>query len=65
MDIANAIDNYIYNCYNTKAIGGINMNNDIDFESLDNEELVEILSVLEGMDDVIKEVGGSDEENND
>lgn len=41
------------------------MNDDIDFESLDNEELVEILSVLEGMDDVMKEMGGNDEENND
>lgn len=41
------------------------MNNDIDFESLDNEELIEILSVLEGMNDAMKEMGGNDEENND
>lgn len=32
------------------------MNYDVDFENLDNEELIEILSVLEGMDDVMKEM---------
>lgn len=40
-----------------------NMENDIDFESLDNEELSEILSVLEGMDDVIKEMVDDKNEN--
>lgn len=40
------------------------MENDIDFESLDNEELSEILSVLEGMDDVIKEMVDDKNENN-
>jgi len=39
------------------------MENDIDFESLDNEELSEILSVLEGMDDVIKEMVDDKNEN--
>lgn len=41
------------------------MNEEIDLESLDNEELVELLSVLEGMDDVLKEMGGTNEEKND
>lgn len=39
------------------------MENDIDFESFDNEELSEILSVLEGMDDVIKEMVDDKNEN--
>ena len=40
------------------------MENNIDFESLDNEELVELLSILEGMDDTIKEMIGDKIENN-
>lgn len=46
-----------------KGENKINMENDIDFESLDNEELSEILSVLEGMDDVIKEMVDDKNEN--
>lgn len=38
------------------------MNNDIDLESLDNEELIELLSIFEGMNDVMKEMEGNKNE---
>lgn len=50
-------------CYNIRALGVIIMEN-VNIEELDDQSLVELLNILQGLDDELKEEGLEDEQEN-